>query len=313
MSEKKTHKQKFSEWFYGENDPFVAAMPVQEQKEHQVDEKTLQEYEKERAERHEKVFDIAHNGKIRAFRRSYRVLGVMMCLLMISILLLAVSYLPRTGNPANPDNNEVSRVYIENGLQDTGAVNVVAGMILSYRAFDTFGETNVLFIATCCVMILLMLDEKALHTSGLSNDRFYEPKNDWILQKIAKILVPIIFVFGIYVMLNGHISPGGGFSGGAILGAGMILYVNAFGFKKTQKFFNETVYKVIKVGALCIYGVLITYFFFMGANGLNNHIPLGIPGHILSAGLILPIDVLVGLEVACTMYAFYALFRRGGL
>ncbi len=313
MSEKKTHKQKFSEWFYGENDSFVAAMPVQEQKEHQVDEKTLQEYEKERAERHEKVFDIAHNGKIRAFRRSYRVLGVMMCLLMISILLLAVSYLPRTGNPANPDNNEVSRVYIENGLQDTGAVNVVAGMILSYRAFDTFGETNVLFIATCCVMILLMLDEKALHTSGLSNDRFYEPKNDQILQKVAKILVPIIFVFGIYVMLNGHISPGGGFSGGAILGAGMILYVNAFGFKKTQKFFNETVYKVIKVGALCIYGVLITYFFFMGANGLNNHIPLGIPGHILSAGLILPIDVLVGLEVACTMYAFYALFRRGGL
>lgn len=313
MSEKQSRKQKFSAWFYGETDPFVTAMPVQEQKEHQMDQSTMQEYEKEREQRHEKVFDIAHNGKIKAFRRSYRVLGVMMCLLMISILLLAVSYLPRTGNPANPDNNEVSRVYIENGLQDTGAVNVVAGMILSYRAFDTFGETNVLFIATCCVMILLMLDEKSLHTSGLSNDRFYEPKNDLILQKIAKILVPIIFMFGIYVMLNGHISPGGGFSGGAILGAGMILYVNAFGFKKTQRFFNETVYKVVKVAALCIYGVLITYFFFMGANGLENHIPLGIPGHILSAGLILPIDVLVGLEVACTMYAFYALFRRGGL
>ena len=46
-----------------------------------------------------------------------------------------------------------------------------------------------------------------------ANDRKYEPKNDMILQKIAMILVPLIIIFGIYVILNGHISPGGGFSG----------------------------------------------------------------------------------------------------
>ena len=313
MSEKRTPLQKFSDWFYGETDPFVEAMPVKEQEEHKIDQKVQQEYEEERTQMHERVFDIPHNKFQKMFRQSYKYMGIVLCAVIIYILLLAVSYLPRVGNPSNPDNNEVSRVYIENGVQDTGAVNVVAGMILSYRAFDTFGETNVLFIATCCVMILLMVNEKKLCSSHLSNDRFYEPKNDVILQVVARILVPIIVMFGIYIMLNGHISPGGGFSVGAILGAGMILYVNAFGFKKTQKFFNETIYKVIKVGALCLYGLLITYFYFMGANGLDNHIPLGIPGHILSAGLILPINVLVGMEVACTMYAFYALFRRGGL
>lgn len=310
---KKSFSEKLSAWFYGEEDAFLTQMPIKKQPEHKVDVKAQRVYEKERELRHEKVFDVEHNRNIKRFNRLYRILGVMMCLLIIYILLMAVSYLPQTGHADNPGSNEVAQVYIEEGMQDTGAVNVVAGMILTYRAFDTFGETNVLFIATCCVMILLMLDEKKLHTSVLSNDRFYEPKNDIILQKIAKILVPIIFMFGIYVMLNGHISPGGGFSGGAILGAGMILYVNAFGFHKTQKFFDEHIYKVIKVGALCIYGVLITYFFFMGANGLENHIPLGTPGAILSAGLILPINVLVGMEVACTMYAFYALFRRGGL
>lgn len=313
MSKKKTPLQKFSCWFYGDEDPFLDAMPVKEQKEHVVDQEIQKIYEQEREQRHKRIFDLSHNRIQKLFRKSYRVLGVVLCLAMTYILLTAVSYLPRTGNAANPDNNEVSRVYIENGLQDTGAVNVVAGMILSYRAFDTFGETNVLFIATCCVMILLMLDEKKLQTSAFSNDRFYEPKNDVILQKVARVLVPVIIMFGIYIMLNGHISPGGGFSGGAVLGAGLILYVNAFGFKKTQRFFNETIYKVIKVGALSLYGILITYFYIMGANGLENHIPLGIPGHILSAGLILPINVLVGMEVACTMYAFYALFRRGGL
>ena len=44
------------------------------------------------------------------------------------------------------------------------------------------------------------------------NDRLYEPKNDKILQLSAKILVPVIILFGIYVILNGHLSPGGGFS-----------------------------------------------------------------------------------------------------
>ena len=46
------------------------------------------------------------------------------------------------------------------------------------------------------------------------NDRHYEPRNDTILQKVADFLVPLMIIFGIYVVLNGHISPGGGFSGG---------------------------------------------------------------------------------------------------
>ena len=65
-----------------------------------------------------------------------------------------------------------------------------------------------------------------------ANDRYYEPKNDVILQTVAKILVPPIFIFGIYVILCGHSRAGGGFSGGAIIGAGLILYLNAFGFEK---------------------------------------------------------------------------------
>ncbi|MDE7403950.1 MAG: hypothetical protein K2M81_02465, partial [Lachnospiraceae bacterium] len=232
---------------------------------------------------------------------------------LVGLLLYTVSYLPRIGSSANPDNNIVSQRYIEEGLQETGALNIVSGMILTYRAFDTFGETNVLFIATCCVMILLMVDDAVLKKVENNNDRRFEPKNDAILQGTAFVLCPIIFIFGIYVILNGHLSPGGGFSGGAILGAGLILYTSAFGFKKTQKFFNEMIYKIAKITALCMYGIIGSYFYITGANGIENHIPLGIPGHILSGGIILPIDICVGLEVACTMYAFYALFRRGGL
>lgn len=312
MSNKKSFSKRFSTWFYGEEDPFMESMPVKEQKPFEETSEETARREADEVKVREKVYG-EDNRFVKIFRKSYRILGILFCLMMTYVLLVAVSYLPETGNAANPDNNEVAERYIESGIQETGAVNAVTGMILSYRAFDTFGETNVLFIATCCVMILLMLEEKKIPTSPISNDRSYEPKNDVILQRIAKILVPVIILFGIYIMLNGHLSPGGGFSGGAILGAGMILYVSAFGFAKTQRFFNEKIYVCAKVGALSIYGIIITYYFIMGANGLNNHIPLGTPGAILSAGLILPIDILVGLEVACTMYAFYALFRRGGL
>ena len=309
----KTAAFHFFRWLSGSKDPYLGEVEMQPQKEPEIPEATILERMNERQMIRDKVYDIEKNKWLISFNRVYKVAAVLFCIVLVGILLYTVSYLPRTGNPANPDNNSVSERYIENGLQETGAVNVVSGMILTYRAFDTFGETNVLFIATCCVMVLLMVDDAVLKKQEVINDRYYEPKNDAILQGTAFVLCPIIFIFGIYVILNGHLSPGGGFSGGAILGAGLILYTSAFGFKKTQRFFNEHIYKLAKITALCMYGIIGSYFYITGANGIENHIPLGTPGHILSGGIILPIDICVGLEVACTMYAFYALFRKGGL
>lgn len=311
-TEKRSVRERFRDWFYGDTQAFDEAMPMRRQKEHRPDIEAQKEYERERARMREHIFNVEHNWEMWLFRKCFEIMGIVLCVLMVCVLLIAVSYLPPTGHADNPANNEVSQLYVEHGVADTGAVNSVTGMILSYRAFDTFGETNVLFIAGCCVMILLLLDHGVLKSSAMANDRFYEPKNDVILQQVVRILVPIVFIFSIYVMLNGHLSPGGGFSGGAMMGAGMILYTCAFGFDKTRKFFGERVYTAVKVTALVLYGVMITYYYIMGANGLENHIPLGTPGAILSAGLILPINLVVGLQVACTMYAFYALFRRGG-
>ena len=70
-----------------------------------------------------------------------------------------------------------------------------------------------------------------------------------ILQTAARVLVPPIIIFGIYVILGGHLGPGGGFSGGAVIGAGLILYLNAFGFRKTERFFTGKTYKVLSVCA----------------------------------------------------------------
>ena len=250
----------------------------------------------------------------------YRVLAVVVCLGIIWVLLETAYYLPPFGNPDNPANNEVSRRYIEQGMTETGAVNIVAGMILDYRAFDTLGESNVLFIAACAVLILLKLPGPAdggVHTTALmeaeADDRMYEPKNDMILQHAATLLVPLILLFGVYVIMNGHISPGGGFSGGAIMGAGLILYLNAFGFKKTERFFTYRTFRIVSLCALSFYALSKAYSFFTGANHLPSVITPGIPGMLFSAGLIPYLNIAVGLVVCCTMYAFYTLFRKGDM
>ena len=302
-------------WINGEIDPYLEVMETRQQQDFKPNERLISLHRRDQETVIQHVHDQKHNRVYKAFRRFYRIASVACCVALILMLLTAVSYLPPVGATDNPSSNEVAAKYIEDGLQDTGAVNIVTGMILDYRAFDTFGESNVLFIATCTVLILLRSDkkkDKQQEQAEQRREQHYEPKDDSILQKVTFLLFPIIVIFGIYVILNGHISPGGGFSGGAIVGAGLILYANAFGFEKLNRFFTEKTYKWISFSALAFYCLAKSYSFFTGANHLESGIPLGIPGAILSSGLILPLNICVGLVVACTMYAFYTLFRKGG-
>ncbi|MGI6020224.1 MAG: hydrogen gas-evolving membrane-bound hydrogenase subunit E [Lachnospiraceae bacterium] len=266
----------------------------------------------------QQVYDDKSNELLSRFDVIYKIVSVILCVAIIGILLWTILYLPKFSDPNNPINNEVSARYIEKGVEETGAVNFVTGMILDYRAFDTFGESCVLFIAAICVQVLLRIDDKNNKRSveyrrrENETDRLYEPKNDVILQRVSVVLVPLLFIFGIYIILNGHLSPGGGFSGGAVIGSGLILYLNAFGFKKTERFFTNKTFRIVTLIALTFYCFAKSYSFFTGANHLESGIPLGTPGAILSSGLILPLNICVGLVVACTMYAFYTLFRKGG-
>lgn len=307
----KTFAFRFFRWLSGSKDPYLGEVEMQPQKEFQPDPEAALRHEKEHDAILDKVYDSEHNMEMKLFRKLYHGTSILFCLFLIALLLVTISWLPATGTVNRPVNNEVTERYIEKGLEETGAVNIVAGMILDYRAFDTLGESHVLFVATITVLILLRLNKTEKDEAEVS-DRRFEPKNDAILQLVATFLVPIIIIFGIYIILNGHLGPGGGFSGGAVIGAGLVLYLNAFGFKKTERFFTEKTYKWICFFSLSFYCLAKSYSFYTGANHLHSVIPKGTPGAILSSGLILPLNIAVGLVVACTIYAFYAMFRKGG-
>ena len=253
----------------------------------------------------------------KGFYLLYHIVAVISCILLICVLLYTVAMLPRYGEE-NVRADEVVERYVEHGLEETGAVNIVSGMILDYRAFDTLGESHVLFTALICVMILLRVDHKNMRSEyedyyTVLSDRYYSLERDTIIRTMGKILLPCIFVYGIYILLNGQNSPGGGFSGGAVMGTGLIITAAAFGFDRVDSFLPLRVSMWMTFLSLMFYSFAKGYVFFTGANGLENHIPKGVPGAILSGGLILPLDIAVGLVVAGTMFGFYSLIRRGNI
>lgn len=92
----------------------------------------------------------------------FNAVGLAITLVIIILLLNTVSKLPNFGDISNPVFNEVYNRYVEMGMEDTGALNLVAGVILDYRAFDTFGEAIMIFTALVGLLMLLKKDKEKI-------------------------------------------------------------------------------------------------------------------------------------------------------
>jgi multicomponent Na+:H+ antiporter subunit B len=236
-----------------------------------------------------------------------KLLSVVITISLIMILLLGVNELPKFGEYNNPANNEVSHYYIEKTTEETGAMNIVTGIILDYRAFDTFVEASVLFTASIIVLLLLKKEGRSKYVGA---DEIIIKST--ILKEVSKVLIPCIQIFGIYIIFYGHLSPGGGFAGGTIIGTSFILYRIIYGKKFTDEKLPYSRLITYLCGAIMFYGLLKGYSFITGGNHLDMPQPsLGTPGNILSGGFLLPLNILVGLIVAITIYFFFTLFDRG--
>ncbi len=270
--------------------------------------------EKKPREKNLRIIRSVEKTELKFTKINYAVFSLLFCVILCGVLIITVNFLPGFADANAPTANEVYEHYVGEGREQTGAVNTVAGMILDYRAFDTLGESFVLFTATCAVLLLLEQKEPDKTKRSEKKERFLY-KNDPIACAIVKIIFPITIVFGAYILFNGHLSPGGGFSGGAILGAGFILYAMVFGEDKAAEILTPKAIRIVTISSLSFYCLAKSYSFFTGNefNGIHSIITPGTPGNFLSGGLILPLNIAVGLVVCCTMYSFYMLFRRGHL
>jgi multisubunit Na+/H+ antiporter MnhB subunit len=76
---------------------------------------------------------------------------VFLAFIMVALVVTVIE-MPTIGDPVNVTNNEVPQRYLEDSLNETGALNVIASIITDYRAFDTLGEATVLFVAIAAAL-----------------------------------------------------------------------------------------------------------------------------------------------------------------
>ena len=121
-------------------------------------------------------------------------------------------------------------------------------------------------------------------------------------------MIPYLQLYGLYIILYGHNSPGGGFAGGTIIASSLILYVLAFGLKNEELRLSSSVARVIESCGALAYVAIGLAGIVLGANFLSNNsagFPLGIPGRIFSGGTIVLLTVAIGLKVASTMITLF--------
>jgi multicomponent Na+:H+ antiporter subunit B len=193
---------------------------------------------------------------------------------------------------------DVSAHYMEQGPEELGAANVVTSVVVTYRGLDTLGEVTILFAAAAVVGLLL-------HLNRNENERRREGSE--LLKTGTALLFPLILLFGVYVFINGHLTPGGGFQGGAIIASAVVLSVLADPNKKA----GHRALSVIESLSGLTYVLLGAAGAILAVNGFldNRLLPLGEYGSLLSAGLIPVIYSVVGLKVGSELSSVVISFK----
>jgi len=198
----------------------------------------------------------------------------------------------------------LAEAYVEMVPRELGAPNVITGILLTYRAFDTIGEVAVLFMVAAGIGLLLGAGSKTDHVSELQREE-PEPSTE-IVRTGADIMVPLIALFAIYIMAHGHLGPGGGFQGGAVIASCVLLVLLAkpdYRVKLAQLSVTESL-----AGVLIVL-VGVAGLVFAGGFLDSRVLPAGEFGALVSAGAIPVLSVLLGAKVGCELSVIIERFR----
>jgi len=187
--------------------------------------------------------------------------------------------------PFGTPKTKVGTHYINKGREETGSANIVTSVVVNYRGFDTLGEVTVLFIAAIGLGAVLT-------RSGGKETRKIEPAS-LVLYTGCRLLFPLILVFGTYIFIHGHLTPGGGFQGGAIIASGFLLiYLGC----RERRISRKASKLAESLGGL-VFVVIGLLGLLFGGHFLSNFLPKGTVNTIFSAGIIPIIYIAIGFKV----------------
>ncbi len=126
-----------------------------------------------------------------------------------------------------------------------------------------------------------------------------------IVKSITNIVIGFIFIYGIYIILHGHLTPGGGFAGGVILAGAFVLRILAFGSDEkgeNKSFYTSSIFE--SVGGILFIGVALAGMAIGGIFFLN-FLPKGVPLALYSAGIIPICNIAIGIKVSAGLFSIF--------
>lgn len=228
-----------------------------------------------------------------------------------ALLIYASIDLPNFAAADTPvQTHPLTERYLETSIEEIGMPNVVTSVLASYRGYDTFGEVAVIFTAGIAVLMLL-----GHHAGTRPEPQNRTPLRDGqhVLRVVAKLLIPFILLFALYVQFHGDFGPGGGFQAGVILASGVILYALVFGLGAARQEISMQVLRQLVAAGLMLYGGVGIATMLLGGAFLDyNRFAPSDPAHGQHLGILL-IELGVGITVSAAMIVLFFCFAGRGI
>ncbi len=213
---------------------------------------------------------------------------------------------PLLGDPMAPAHQHVAPRYLQQGPVEVGMPNMVTAVLASYRGFDTFGETVVIFTAGIAVLLLLGIQEGP----GIRPGRSAIGGDQLVLRAVVKALIPFILLYALYVQFHGDFGAGGGFQAGVIFATGFVLYDLVFGEGDARQVMPPGWLPRLAALGVLIYGGVGLFSLPMGKPFLDYSALSADPVSGQHLGVLL-VELGVGITVFSTVLAiFYAFSGR---
>ena len=222
-----------------------------------------------------------------------------------ALLIYGTMDMPHFGSPDSPIHQHVAPRYINDSMAEIGVPNIVTSVLASYRGFDTLGETLVVFTAGIGVMSLLLISRETKdHSKKLVPA---DMQQQIILRVVAKMMIPLILMFALYVQFHGDYGPGGGFQAGVIFAAGVILYTMLFGLGRARQVFKRQILELLTATGVLLYGGVGVVCMLMGGDFLDYSVLRHDAIHGQHLGILL-VELGVGITVASVMILIFFKF-----
>lgn len=174
--------------------------------------------------------------------------------------------------------------------------NAVAAVTFDFRGIDTLGEEFILFAAVLGVAVVLRTLRREQEELPVE-DRFRPTATTELVRAMALLLMGPSVLVGLYVVAHGHLSPGGGFQGGVIVGSALVLAYAAAEYAEVEATHPGRRLEVAEALGAGGFAVIALLGLLIGHSLLENFLPYGANGELLSAGTLPLLNVVVGLAV----------------